>query len=377
MPGAGAVSFHFIDRTERGVFAGHDVSFRLSRDWGDRPDDQGKAIVSDSQYFVGVDIGGTNIKSGVVSSTGETISKLSAPSVLNEGREAGLQHLYETIQGVVQLSGLDWGRIGGIGVAAPGTMDIEAGIVFHPFNMPGWENLPLRDLVSKRFGKPAILQNDANAAAFGEYWLGAAKGARSLMFWTLGTGIGGGIVIDGKILTGAHSHAGECGHLILQMEGGPYSEHGIHGSLELYAGAKAMVRRCEAALASGARSVIEDQLKQGQKLTPLLIAVCASDGDPLADRLVMETARYLAIGTVNVIHTINPEIVLIGGAMTFGQGNTDLGRRFLNKVREEVKKHTFPIPGERTRIDYATLGKDAGYLGAAGCIRAEILKGLK
>lgn len=328
--------------------------------------------MSEGRYFVGVDIGGTSIKSGVVSAQGETISKLSAPSVLTGGREAGLQNLFATVEGVVALSGLSWDEIGGIGVASPGTMDIPAGIVFHPFNMPGWENLPLRNIVSERFKKPAVLQNDANAAAYGEYWMGAARNTHSLMFWTLGTGIGGGIVIDGKILTGAHSHAGECGHIIIQMEGGPTSEHGIHGSLELYAGAKAMVRRCEAALASGARSMIEDQLRQGQKLTPLLIAVCASEGDELADRLIMETGRYLAIGTVNIMHTINPETVLIGGAMTFGRETTELGRRFLAKVREEVRAHTFPIPAERTKIEYASLGKDAGYIGAAGCIRAAI-----
>lgn len=328
--------------------------------------------MSDEQYFVGVDIGGTSIKSGVVSDSGETVGKLSAPSILDCGRDAGLLNLFETIEGVVALSGVSWGQISGIGVASPGTMDIPAGIVFHPFNLPGWENLPLRDMVAERFRKPVVLQNDANAAAFGEFWRGGGRDAKSLLLWTLGTGVGSGIVLNGDILTGAHSHAGECGHIIIQMEGGPTSEHGIHGSLELYAGAKAMIRRCEAALASGARSIIEDQLRQGQNLTPLLIAVCAAEGDELADRLIMETGRYLAIGTVNVMHTINPEMVLIGGAMTFGQERTELGRRFLEKVREEVRAHTFPIPAERTRIEYATLGKDAGYIGAAGCVRAAL-----
>src|SRR5690606_31487174 len=156
----------------------------------------------------------------------------------------------------------------------------------HPFNLPGWENLPLRDLVGERFDKPAILQNDANAAAFGEYWLGAAKDSQGRLFWTFGPGIGAGIVLIGQLITERHSHAGECGHLIIQAEGGPYSEHGIHGSLELYAGAKALVRRCEHALAAGARSVIRVQMAQGQKLTPLLIAACASDGDPLANKLI-------------------------------------------------------------------------------------------
>lgn len=322
----------------------------------------------DERYFVGVDIGGTSIKTGVVTAGGQIMSKLSAPSVKAGSREAGLTSLYKTIESVVDLSGKSWQQIEGIGVAAPGTMDIPKGIVFHPFNLPGWENLPLKDLVAERFKKPTILQNDANAAAYGEYWQGAAKSANSLMFWTLGTGIGGGIVIDGKIITGAHSHAGECGHLIIQAEGGPYSEHGIHGSLELYAGAKALVRRCQSALAAGARSVIPVQVAQGHELTPLLIAACASDGDELANRLIMETGRYLALGTVNIIHTINPDTVLIGGAMTFGQNKTALGRRFLENVREEVRSHTFPIPADRTQINYASLGKDAGFIGAAGCI---------
>ncbi|MEW4489628.1 ROK family protein [Thalassoglobus sp. JC818] len=330
--------------------------------------------MSDVRYFIGVDIGGTSIKTGVVSEHGETVSHLTSGSIQKGGRQAGLENLYNTIESAVELSGIAWEQICGIGVASPGTLDIPRGIVLHPFNLPGWENLPLRDLISEHFGKPAILQNDANAAAYGEYWLGGAKDSNSLLFWTLGTGIGAGIVINGELVTGAHSHAGECGHLIIQADGGPYSEHGIHGSLELYAGAKALVRRCEEALASGARSVIRVQLAQGQKLTPLLIGACASDGDPLADRLIMETGRYLAIGTVNIIHTLNPATVLIGGAMTFGRERTELGRRFLEKVRDEVRKHTFPIPAEKTRIAYATLGKHAGFLGAAGCIRSSVLR---
>jgi len=331
--------------------------------------------LSEDRYYIGVDIGGTNIKVGVVSSMGKTISKLAARSVLGDGAGVGLEHLYRTIENVVNDSQVPWEKIGGIGVAAPGTMDIPNGIIFHPFNLPGWENLPLRNLVAERFGKPTILQNDANAAAYGEYWKGAARDARSLMFWTLGTGIGGGIVLDGHIVQGAHSHAGECGHIIIQMEGGPQSEHGIHGSLELYAGAKAMIRRCKAALASGARSMIQEQLDQGQSLTPLLVAACASQGDGLADRLIMETGRYLAIGTVNIMHAINPEMVLIGGAMTFGKETTELGRRFLQKVRDEVRSHTFPIPAERTKIEYAMLGQDAGYIGAAGCIYSAASRG--
>ena len=254
-----------------------------------------------------------------------------------------------------------------IGIAAPGTMDIPGGVIFHPFNLPGWENLPIIELVSKRFGLPAVLQNDANAAAMGEAWLGRAKGISSVMFWTLGTGIGGGIVLDGKVWEGAHSHAAECGHMIIQQEGGPRSEFGIHGSLELYAGARGLMRRCREALASGAQSTLRDREARGETLTPIVIAEAAKAGDELADRLILETARYLAIGTVNIMHILNPAMVLFGGAMTFDQHNSELGRRFLAKVKEEVKARAFPIPAARTIIDYAVLGGDAGFIGAAAC----------
>ena len=321
-------------------------------------------------YYLGIDIGGSSIKAGIVTGEGTRLAARSAPSALEHGLDEGLANLDTIVRELLEESGAQLKDLRGIGVAAPGTMDIPRGIVFHPFNLPGWENLPLRDLISKRYGRPAVLQNDANAAALGEYWLGAAHGAHSLMFWTLGTGVGGGIVIGGRVIEGAHSHAGECGHMILQMDGGPRSEFGIHGSLELYAGGRALVRRGEAALASGRVSTLRKCVAAGQSLTPLLIGQAAEEGDPLALELVCDTARYLARGTVNIMHILNPELVLIGGAMTFGQSQTALGRRFLEEVREEVKRWAFPIPATRTRIDYATLGNDAGYVGAAACARA-------
>lgn len=325
--------------------------------------------MSDAIRYIGIDIGGTSINVGVVDDCGTPLAKESRPSLLNEGLEAGLRQIDQAVAQVLEESGSGWDAIAAVGVAAPGTMDIPRGIIFHPFNLPGWEDLPLRDLLAERFGKPTTLQNDANAAAFGEYWVGAASAAQSLMFWTLGTGIGGGIVIDGKLLTGAHSHAGECGHMIVQMDGGEPSPHGIHGALELYASALALVRRCKRQLADGRTSVLAAWLEDGEKLEPKLIARAAEHGDTLAEELIMETARYLAIGTINMMHTINPEVVLLGGAMTFGRHETALGRRFLAKLKQVVKEHAFPILAEKTVIDYASLGSDAGFIGAAGCAR--------
>lgn len=321
--------------------------------------------------YLGIDIGGSSFKVGVVADDGETLGSTRIASTLDRGLDAGLERLYECVEHVVTDCGSNWDEIRAIGVACPGTMDIPGGVVFHPFNLPGWENLPLRDRVAQRFGKPTILQNDANAAAFGEYWVGAARDAESLMFWTLGTGIGGGIVIDGKILTGAHSHAGECGHMVIQMEGGERSPHGIHGALELYAGARALVRRASQALKQGRPSILRDWIDAGEELDPRLIARAAEEYDDLAEDLIMDTAGYLAIGTINIMHIINPDTVLLGGAMTFGRKETELGRRFLARIRETINQHAFPIPAERTTIDYASLGGDAGYIGAAGCAQAE------
>jgi glucokinase len=322
-----------------------------------------------SNAYLGLDIGGSGVKAGVVTDTGQVLACRRVSSVLNRDLHAGLTELFQTADDVIAESGIARASLRGIGVAAPGTMDIQAGVVFHPFNLPGWEDLPLARIVADHFGRPAWLQNDANAAAYGEFWVGAARDASSLMFWTLGTGVGGGIILDGKIWTGAHDHAGECGHAVLQMDGGPKSEFGIDGSVELYAGAKALVRRCRAALDAGAATSMRDLLKDGRELTPVLIAEAAEQGDPLANDAIMESARCLGIATVSIIHILNPAIILIGGAMTFGRHETDLGRRFLQRVRAEVRRRAFPVPGERTIIDYASLGGDAGFIGAAGYAR--------
>src|SRR5262249_61034736 len=205
-----------------------------------------------------------------------------------------------------------------------------------------------------------------NAAAYGEFWAGRAKEARSLVFWTLGTGIGCGIILDHLIVEGAHSHAAECGHIIIEMRNGRLCGTGQYGTLEAYAGARAVVARCEEALAAGRTSSISAQLEAGEKLTPLLMAQTAEAGDALCDEIVMDTARYMGVGTVTLMHTIDPEMVLFGGGMTVGRNETALGRRFLQEIRTEVRKQAFPNPAAKTRVDYASLGGDRGELGAAG-----------
>lgn len=319
--------------------------------------------------FVGIDVGGTNIKAGVVDDHGRSFSRSAVPTEADRGPEVGLENIARVVETAIEQSGLKKSDIRGVGLATPGTMDIPAGMLLDPPNLPKWHDYPIRDRVAERLGMPTILQNDANAAAYGEFWAGGARHAKSLVFWTLGTGVGCGIIIDDLIIEGAHSHGAECGHIIIEMTNGRPCASGQFGTLEAYAGGRAVVLRCKEAMDAGRDSTLRARMSQGEQLTPLMIAQAAEAGDVLANDIVMETARYMGVGSTTLMHTINPEMVLIGGAMTFGRHQTELGRRFIEEVRREVKKRAFPIPAEKTIIDYAMLGNDAGYIGAAGCAR--------
>jgi glucokinase len=325
----------------------------------------------DGPFYLGIDVGGTNIKAGVVTATGVPVAPVvKIPTEADRGPTVGLDKIEEAGRAAVEAAGIKLSDLHAIGLATPGPMDIKRGLLLSPANMPRWHDMPVRDETAKRLGKPTLLQNDANAAAYGEFWVGAAKHAGSLVFWTLGTGIGCGIIYDNEIIEGAHSHGSECGHIIIDMDG-PRVHPGTHqrGTLEAYASARAVIARCHEALEAGRTSSVTSRIAQGDELTPKLIAEEAGKGDRLSEEIVMETARYLGIGAVSLMHTIDPEMVLFGGAMTFGRNDTPLGRRFLQRIRDEVQLRAFPACAENTLIDFATLGGDAGFIGAAGCAR--------
>src|SRR5262245_44272828 len=199
-------------------------------------------------FYLGIDLGGTNIKAGVVDDTGRPVSSVSVVTHADRGPEVGLEALAEAGRQAVARSGLGWGRIAAVGLGSPGTMDIRAGMLLEPPNLPGWDNFPIRDRLAEALGKPTAFQNDANAAAYGEYWAGAGRGAESLVMFTLGTGVGCGIVEHGRIIEGRHSNGAECGHLIVQMENGRRCPCGGYGHLEAYASATSLVKRALEAL---------------------------------------------------------------------------------------------------------------------------------
>ncbi len=298
----------------------------------------------------------------MVDDEGRVHSSVSVPTEAERGATSGLDHLAEAGRRAVAASGVPWDRIAGVGLGSPGTMDIPAGLLLEPPNLPGWENMPIRDLLAERLGKPTVLQNDGNAAAFGEYWTGAGKDANSLVMFTLGTGIGGGFVIDGRIHEGRHSHGAECGHIIIEMDGGRICSCGQAGHLEAYASATALVRRAHEALDQSDQPSLLRRVDR-EAITSRAIAEAAAAGDALADRLMRETARYLAVGAVTMMHTIDPDLILFGGGMI------NAGQPLLDEIRRNVCKIAFPIPAAKTRVEFAKLGEEAGLVGAAGWAR--------
>jgi len=313
-------------------------------------------------FYLGIDLGGTNIKSGVVDDLGQPLSSVSLETEAEKGPVVGIENLAEAGRRAVSASGLSWDQITGVGLGSPGTMDLSRGMLLEPPNLPGWNQLPIRDLLGEKLSKPTVLQNDANAAAYGEYWAGAGRDTRSLVMFTLGTGIGCGIVEEGRIIEGRHSHGAECGHIIIQMENARQCSCGAYGHLEAYASATALVKRAQEALERDSSPSLLRKLPPDE-MTSRAINDAATAGDALARKLMRETAYYLAVGAVCLMHTIDPDIVLFGGGMIAA------GPPFLEDIRHDIKAMTFPTLARTVKIEYAELGGDAGFIGAAGCAR--------
>jgi glucokinase len=328
------------------------------------------AAAAQPPYFVGVDLGGTNVKVGVVDDLGRPLSWRSIPTNAPAGPDDAVRRMAETVEQAIRDAGIAKSDIAACGLGSPGTMDIPTGMLLEPPNLLGWENYPIRDRLQSRVQLPVTFANDANAAAYGEFWVGSGRDLESMVLFTLGTGVGGGIIIGDLAIDGHHSAGAECGHQIIDYrDDARMCPCGQRGHLEAYASATAVVKRTREALDTGRASSLARRLATGSELTALTIAEEAEAGDPLADEILMETARYFGVGVVSSMHVIDPEGVVIGGAMTFGGDQTPLGRRFLARVREEVAQRAFPVLAAKTTIEYAYLGGDAGFIGAAGLAR--------
>ncbi len=312
-------------------------------------------------YVIGIDLGGTNLKAGIVDKGGKITHRLSIKTNYNADPQAISNQIFELIDEVIKEAHVKKSDIIGIGLGSPGLIDKKGETIIFSPNLPRWRNIPIKLLVTERFSMPCVLENDANAAAWGEKWVGAGKGVSSLVILTLGTGIGGGIVIDNKLWRGANNVAAEIGHMIIQMDG-PKCSCGNNGCIEAYASATAMVRRFKELLKSG----VSSSLKDSREITAKMINDAAFQGDKASLDVIEETGRYLGIALVNVMHILNPEMIVLTGGM-IGSGEL-----LMNPIRQVTKQNAFEASYKDTKIVFSQLGNDAGIIGAAGCLLKEL-----
>ncbi len=322
--------------------------------------------------FVGIDVGGTNIKMGLIDDSGQTLAYHTMVTRQELGAEDACKRMGEVCRQMIREAGVSASDVVRAGLATPGPMDIRAGMLLRPGNLPGWWDFPIRDRASHHLGMPVTFNNDANAAAFGEYWLGAGAKYHSMVLLTLGTGIGGGIIVGDTLIEGEHSCGSELGHILVNpAEDAPRDSLGKSGSLEAHANATAVVTRTLEELNRGASSSLAEKHAANEPITPLMVAEAAEKGDTLAHKVIMEIAYWLGIGIVTFVHTIDPDAIVLGGAMNFGGQKSPLGREFLQHIRDVVRPRLLEPLRDMLIIEFASLGGNAGYIGAAGLARLE------
>ena len=315
-------------------------------------------------YAIGIDLGGTNLKAGLVDRDGKIHHRLSIKTENNAGPQAISDQIFELIDEIINVgAGLNPAstNIIGIGLGSPGLVDKKGETILFSPNLPLWRNIPIKRMVSERFSVPCVLENDANAAAWGEKWVGAGKEADSLVMLTIGTGIGGGIVINKKLWRGVNNVAAEIGHMVIQMDGSKCS-CGNYGCIEAYASATAMVRRFKESLKSGMPS----SLKNAGEISAKMINDAALQGDKVSLDIIKETGQYLGVALVNIMHVLNPEVIVLTGGMI---GSGDL---LMNPIKQVIKEKAFEASAKETKIVFSQLGNDAGIIGAAGCLLNEL-----
>ncbi len=308
------------------------------------------------RYVVGVDVGGTNLVAGVLSEDGSEIhAVVSEPTLSAQGADAVIGRIVKLAKASIVESGK---KVEGAGIGSPGPLNTKTGVVLLTPNL-GWTNMPLRDRVSEGLGLPATLDNDANCAIYGEWWRGAARGANYVIGLTLGTGIGGGIVIDGKIYHGASDVAGEFGHVTIDANG-RHCKCGNYGCIEAYASGPAIAERAIEGIQSGTDTSLSQYVNGDlSKITAQIVYEAANDGDEWALEIVRETASLLGASVASFVNIFNPEVVVICG------GVTQAGDRLFNPLRWEVKRRAFKPAWEVCRIVPGTLPGTAGVYGAA------------
>jgi glucokinase len=309
-----------------------------------------------------VDLGGTKIVTALITPQGEILSREYSPTLAEEGVQPVIKRILTTATALVKDADLPYSSLSAIAIAVAGAIDTEKGVVTASPNLPGWHNISLKDEIQISTGVTTFVINDATAAALGEHRFGAGRGAKNLVYLTVSTGIGGGIIIDGKLYSGVSGSAGELGHMTIDLNG-PRCACGNVGCLEMLASGKAVAREAQRLIAQGAKTAILEVAEgDAQYVTAQTVAAAAHKGDAVALSIINKAATYLGVGLVNLVNIFNPEMIIVGGGMG------KMGEMLLKPARKVVSERAFQFPAGIVRIVSSELGDNSGVLGAVAFV---------
>ena len=335
--------------------------------------------------MIGVDLGGTQVRAALVQD-GKLLSRIGYLTQDEDGFEAVMRRIKEAIRAAAQQGGVPLEKVIGVGIGAPGPLDSHTGILFAPPNLSGWRNVPLRQILYDEFRLPVYLGNDANLAGLGEHMYGAGRGVKDMIYMTVSTGIGGGIIVGGRMLEGVSGTAGEIGHMTIDIHG-PRCNCGNTGCLEVLASGTAIARRAAEAIEEGLgagmlavarelaakKSPLVDEaghsrfspkteaapLPEVAQVDAVVVVEAARRGDQVAAGIMRRAAENVGVGVVNLIHLFNPALIVIGG------GVSKAGPLLFGPVEQIVRERAMEVPRQAVRIVRAELGENVGLLGAA------------
>ncbi len=306
-----------------------------------------------------IDLGGTKIIAAVISRQGRVMARESYLTSAGEGPQAVIDRILLATDHLLGVSNIDLSQLHSISIAAAGAIDFELGVVTSSPNLTGWHDVPLRDVVSSKYKVKTFLVNDASAAALGEHEFGAGRGVSNLIYLTVSTGIGGGIIINGRLYLGPSGSAGEAGHMTIDVHG-PECSCGNIGCLEMLASGTAIAREAIRRIRGGGSSSLTEMVGgKIENITAEEVGAAAEGGDSLALEVISQAATYLGAGMVNLVNIFNPEMIIVGG------GVAQMGELLLAPARQVVEARAFKLPAQAVRIVPAQLGDEAGVLGAA------------
>jgi len=320
------------------------------------------------KYLIGVDIGGTNIKLALVDKKARLRGRRTFSTTSFKGKKALIDGIVKQIEDLISGQGLKKRDVIGVGIGAPGAVDIRTGTVHYLTNIPDWREVPLGNILKKRLGIPVFVDNDVNVMALGEVYFGAGKGAVNMLCITLGTGVGGGLILDGKLYRGSTYAAGEFGHVPINMDG-PKCKCGSWACVEAYAGNSYIVKDVTALIRNGAKTIITKLVKGDLlKITPEIISEADHKGDKFAKKVWTDVGEKIGVGLAGVVNLLNVEKIVIGG------GVAEAGKVLFDSIRSTIDKRAMKLPAKTVRIVKAKLGYDAGLIGAATLVLYELGK---